>query len=199
MCGDLVSNHGTTGRASIERAEARPFPPSPPHTPFTWSHVGGTGANQPNPMLSSHLSPPLASSLSFSLSYFGTLSSSFSFPSLSFVWTFHVSTNRLCHPLRTSSSSSYHPKPTRCNLLNPIHTYYCLLNVVHTFRSSLQPRSISRSCFSFSMSIVFFIPLQFRRNISNHSILELHVSLVSHSSKIALSRDSYFLSFFNEV
>lgn len=24
MCGDLVSNHGTTGRASIERAEARP-------------------------------------------------------------------------------------------------------------------------------------------------------------------------------
>ena len=29
MCGDLVSNHGTTGRASIERAEARPFPPSP--------------------------------------------------------------------------------------------------------------------------------------------------------------------------
>ena len=48
MCGDLVSNHGTTGRASIERAEARP---SYPILSFAWSHVGagGAGANQPNP------------------------------------------------------------------------------------------------------------------------------------------------------
>lgn len=45
MCGDLVSNHGTTGRASIERAEARP---SYPILSFAWSHVGA-GANQPNP------------------------------------------------------------------------------------------------------------------------------------------------------
>lgn len=47
MCGDLVSNHGTTGRASIERAEARP---SYPILSFAWNHVGaGVVLVQTNP------------------------------------------------------------------------------------------------------------------------------------------------------
>lgn len=49
MCGDLVSNHGTTGRASIERAEARP---SYPILSFAWNHVGAGVVlvqTQPNP------------------------------------------------------------------------------------------------------------------------------------------------------
>lgn len=124
MCGDLVSNHGTTGRASIERAEARPSYPIP--SPFAWSHVGGTsgtggtGANQPNPMLLSHalsysssrkslsfhllLSLPFSLSSSLSLSLFLPLLwvSSLMLYSLSLSLLrlhLHVSTNRLRHPL----------------------------------------------------------------------------------------------------
>lgn len=96
MCGDLVSNHGTTGRASIERAEARP---SYPILSFAWNHVGaGVVLVQTNPtqptgltLLRLHLrvstdrppSPPPAPSLSTSFSsstaYCSSSSSSSSF------------------------------------------------------------------------------------------------------------------------
>lgn len=138
MCGDLVSNHGTTGRASIERAEARPSYPIP--SPFAWSHVGGTsgtggtGANQPNPMLLSHalsysssrkslsfhlllslpfsLSSSLSLSLSFSL-YFGSLLlCSTLFLCLSFVCT---STSQPTASATHSERPHPHPPPTTPN------------------------------------------------------------------------------------
>lgn len=86
MCGDLVSNHGTTGRAFIERAEARP---SYPILSFTWSHVGagGAGANQPNPTqrtLSPSPAPPRLNQPSSSPS------SSSSFSDLLLLLRFHL-------------------------------------------------------------------------------------------------------------
>lgn len=87
MCGDLVSNHGTTGRASIERAEARP---SYPILSFAWNHVGaGVVLVQTNPtqptgltLLRLHLRvstvhpPPLPPAPSLSTSSFASSSSS---------------------------------------------------------------------------------------------------------------------------
>lgn len=88
MCGDLVSNHGTTGRASIERAEARP---SYPILSFAWNHVGaGVVLVQTNPtqptgltLLRLHLRvstdrppPPPPPAPSLSTSSFASFSSS---------------------------------------------------------------------------------------------------------------------------
>jgi len=81
MCGDLVSNHGTTGRASIER-EQRPGHPAPSSPSLGTMSVRrcGAGANQPDPthrttaLLRLHLRtvstdrPPSPSASSFSSS-----------------------------------------------------------------------------------------------------------------------------------
>lgn len=148
MCGDLVSNHGTTGRASIERAEARP---SYPILSFAWNHVGaGVVLVQTNPtqptgltLLRLHLRvstdrppPPPPPAPSLSTSSFASFSSSTAYcssssSSSSFSTSFYYC---YCYYYRCCCYCCWlllplllcHPRPaTHCNLPLSFTSTYC--------------------------------------------------------------------------
>lgn len=158
MCGDLVSNHGTTGRASIERAEARPSYPILSPSLGAMSVLVQTNPTQPNPTdslsfgctsasqptaLPPSPSPPLPPlPTSHPLLYHPRLATHCYLPPYSSSYSFSSSSSSSSTYYCFSSSSCLRPSPLKPTPLQPSQPVQTHLHALGTF--VVCPRLLSR-------------------------------------------------------